>query len=175
MADTLQLLSIIFFSAAGVCLLLTIVFGIVFKIPTVIGDLSGSTAKKSIAKMRATNEKSGNKSYKESKVNSERGKVTGTMPGIYKDKLDVKNSTDVVDPETGLLSENRADTSESEATGILDGEATSILGSETTGLLIDENATAPLDTEAEIPSVRIERKQLRMIEEVIFIHTDEVI
>lgn len=37
---------------------------VLFKIPIVIGDLSGRTAKKSIERMRLNNEKTGNKSYK---------------------------------------------------------------------------------------------------------------
>ena len=70
MAQTLQTLSIISFAVAGVCLVLAVFFWFFFKIPIVIGDLSGRTARKSIAKMRAANEKSGAKSYKESKTNA---------------------------------------------------------------------------------------------------------
>lgn len=166
MAQTLQTLSIISFAVAGVCLVLAIFFWFFFKIPTVIGDLSGRTARKSIAKMRAANEKTGAKSYKESKTNAERGKLTGTMPDS--DKLKKKKSaTDDGKPETGLLSDNMAEE--------LDSEATGILGSETTGLLIDENATVPLDTPAHKHPARAGGKKLEMIEEVMFIHTDEVI
>lgn len=173
MAQTLQTLSIISFAVAGVCLVLAIFFWFFFKIPTVIGDLSGRTARKSIAKMRAANEKTGAKSYKESKTNAERGKLTGTMPdsGKLKKKKDV---TDDGKPETGLLAENKADGLESEATGVLD-EATGILESETTGLLIDENATAPLDTPAHQHPARTGGKKLEMVEEVMLVHTDEVI
>ena len=164
MAQTLQTLSIISFAVAGVCFVLAIFFWFFFKIPTVIGDLSGRTARKSIAKMRAANEKTGTKSYKESKTNAERGKLTGTMPDVADDGK----------PETGLLAENKADGLESEATGVLD-EATGILESETTGLLIDENATAPLDTPAHQHPTRTGGKKLEMVEEVMFVHTDEVI
>lgn len=166
MAQTLQTLSIISFAVAGVCLVLAIFFWFFFKIPTVIGDLSGRTARKSIAKMRAANEKTGAKSYKESKTNAERGKLTGTMPDSGKLKKKTTASDDGK-PETGLLAENKADGLESEATGIL--------GSETTGLLIDENATAPLDSPAQKHPARTGGKKLEMIEEVMFVHTDEVI
>lgn len=169
MAETLQLLSIISFAVAAGCLVLAVFFWFFFKIPTVIGDLSGRTARKSIAKMRAANEKTGSKSYKASQTNAERGKLTGTMPGIGKEKKSDGN------PETGLLSENKADGLDAEATGILDDEATGILGSETTGLLVDENATAPLDMQNPIPIIRTGSKKLEIIEEVILIHTDEVI
>ena len=108
MAQTLQTLSIISFAVAGVCLVLAIFFWFFFKIPTVIGDLSGRTARKSIAKMRAANEKTGAKSYKESKTNAERGKLTGTMPDSGKLKKKITASDDGK-PETGLLAENKAD------------------------------------------------------------------
>lgn len=166
MAQTLQTLSVISFAIAGVCLVLAIFFWFFFKIPTVIGDLSGRTARKSIAKMRAANEKTGVKSYKASKTNAERGKLTGTMSdlGKLKKKKDASNDDK---PETGLLAENKVDGPESEATGIL--------GSETTGLLIDEKATAPLNTPAHKHPARTGGKKLEMIEEVMFVHTDEVI
>jgi len=164
MAQTLQTLSIISFAVAGVCLVLAIFFWVFFKIPTVIGDLSGRTARRSIAKMRVANEKTGAKSYKESKINAERGKLTGTIPDSGKKK---KNITDDGKTETGLLSENKVDGYESEATGILE--------SETTGLLIDEDATAPLKDIVHNQPARTGGKKLKMIEEVMFIHTDEVI
>lgn len=42
MAQTLQALSVISFVIAGACLVLAVFFWLFFKIPTVIGDLSGS-------------------------------------------------------------------------------------------------------------------------------------
>ena len=166
MAQTLQTLSIISFAIAGVCLVLAVFFWFFFKIPSVIGDLSGRTARKSIAKMRATNEKTGAKSYKESKTNAERGKLTGTMPDSG--KLNKKNEAPDDDkPETGLLVDNKANGLDSEKTGMLE--------SETTGLLIDENATAPLDAQAHNPIARTGGKKLEIIEEVILVHTEEVI
>lgn len=173
MTQTLQTLSIISFAVAGVCLVLAVFFWFFFKIPTVVGDLSGKTARKSIAKMRAANEKTGAKAYKGSKTNAERGKLTVSI--LDAGKSDKKNTTaDPNKPETGLLAENKADGLDSEATGMLDEETgrldeeTGFLDSEATGLLIDENKTAPLYTTAG-------DKRLEMLEEVMFVHTDEVI
>lgn len=166
MAHTLQILSIVSFAVAGVCFVLAVFFWIFFKIPTVIGDLSGRTAKKSIAKMRAANEKSGVKSYKASKLNAERGKLTSTMPGIEKAKKG-KSGANSEKPETGLLAGNRAEE--------LDPEATCKLESETTGLLIDDNATTPLAPTTHSPIPRSVGKRLEMIEEVMLVHTEEVI
>lgn len=156
MTETLQLLSIISFAVAAVCFAIAVFFWFFFKIPDVIGDLSGRTARRSIAKMRAANEKSGSKSYKESKVNAERGKLTGTMPGIRKKKTDRLDSSK---PETGLLNENKAKEP----------------ASETTGLLVEDEGTAPLDNQTDTFRVRSGGKKLKMLEEVILIHTEEVI
>lgn len=166
MAETLSTLSIISFAVAGVCLVLAVFFAFFFKIPTVIGDLSGRTARKSIAKMRAANEKTGSKTYKESKTNATRGKLTGNIPDSAKlNKKESRRNSDK--PETGLLAENKADSIDSEETGILDSEAT--------GLLIDAEATATLDTAVPPAAKRTSGKALKIIEEVMLIHTDEVI
>ena len=54
MAETLSMLSIISFIVAGVALAVAIFLWIFFKIPRVIGDLSGRNARKSIASVRAS-------------------------------------------------------------------------------------------------------------------------
>lgn len=166
MAETLSILSIVSFAVAGVCFVLSVFFWFFFRIPTVIGDLTGRTARKSIAKMRAANEKTGAKSYKESKTNAERGKLTGTMPDSGK-LSKKKKAEDNQKPEAGLLAENKAEIYDSKATGILE--------SDTTGLLVDENATAPLDTSVHHTVKRAGGRKIVMIDEVMLIHTDEVI
>ncbi len=166
MAETLSTLSIISFAIAGVCLVLAIFFWIFFNIPTVIGDLSGRTARKSIARMRAANEKSGVKSYKESKTNVERGKLTDTMQQSKKLKKEKGASDDR--PDTGLLTDNCADGTLADETGMLEPE--------TTGLLVDENATAPLNNPAKRNMVKREGGiKFNIIEEIVLIHTDEMI
>lgn len=173
MAETLQTLSFISFAVAGVCFVLAIFFWFFFKVPTVIGDLSGRTARKSIAMMRVANEKNGAKFYKESKNNAERGKLIGTMTDFGKTKKK-KDVSDDSNPETSLLSENKVHSIESEETALLD-EITDIHGSETTGLLIDENATVPLDSPDYNQAGRVVGKKLELIEEVMLIHTNEII
>lgn len=59
MAETLSLIATAALIAAAVCLVVTVVIFIRFGIPSVIGDLSGRTARKSIAQTRKNNEKSG--------------------------------------------------------------------------------------------------------------------
>lgn len=152
MAETLSTLSIISFVLAGVFLVLAVFFWFFFNIPAVIGDLTGRTARKSIARMRAENEKSGKKGHKESKTNLARGKLTGAV---------AKN------PETGLLVENQAKVLKTEETGLLSEEAT--------GLLSDENVTEPLNIVEQKREKRGNGKKLTMLEDVMIIHTDEVI
>ena len=108
MAETLSMLSIISFIVAGVALAVAIFLWIFFKIPRVIGDLSGRNARKSIARVRASNEKSGDKSYRPSAANAARGKLTSTMPQTQPEQAteEIKPVGDM--PETGLLAENRA-------------------------------------------------------------------
>ena len=48
MAETLSMVSMVSFVAAGVCLALTVMIVVCISIPNVIGDLSGRNARKSI-------------------------------------------------------------------------------------------------------------------------------
>ena len=176
MAETLQTLSIISFVVAGVFLVISVFLWLLFKIPTIIGDLSGRTAKKSIAKMRAANEKTGVKSYKESQLNAERGKLTSTMPPAQPappvatppvQYSPITNAVEVDRPETGLLVDNKITNFASQETGVLEAEGTS--------LLVDENVTAPLEEAYEPLPQRPAGKKLEMLDAVCYIHTDEVI
>ena len=157
MAGTLHTLSIISFVLAVAFLILAAILWFVFKIPNVIGDLSGSNARKSIARMRQQNEKTGDKSYKASKKNFARGKLTETMEGR-------KNPTET--EETGLLKENTVTGYEEENTGLLE---------EATGLLNDSGETESLDNKEPEGKRLAASVKIEMIEEVMMIHTDETI
>lgn len=61
---------------AAVMLIVTVLLFFLFKIPSVIGDLSGATARKAIKEIREQNEKTGDKGYSPSAYNVQRGKVT---------------------------------------------------------------------------------------------------
>ena len=52
MAELLVKISYIAFAGAVVCLILAVILFIKFKIPTVIGDLSGKNAKKAIQQLQ---------------------------------------------------------------------------------------------------------------------------
>jgi len=69
----------IFIGAAilcGIMLVVSILLFIFLKIPKVISDLTGATARKAIKNIREQNEASGDKGYKVSAFNEARGKLT---------------------------------------------------------------------------------------------------
>lgn len=160
MAETLSLISIIAFAVAAICLVVTIIIFVRFKIPSVIGDLSGRNARKSIEQMREINEQSGKKSYKPSKINAERGKLTETMQG--------KRNEGSEQPKTGLLDENRVKT-------ITETETTLLIDEETTELLIDDNETAELEECEKSIYGCTGGIPIEMIEEIMFVHTQEIV
>lgn len=151
MADMLTAISIGSFVAAGVFLVIAIVLFIVFRIPSVLGDLSGRNAKKSIEKMRKNNERTGNKPYSPSVTNVKRGK---------------RPEVSGLNGETGLLVENyQAGYGESE---------TGILGN-TTEILLDVNETVALSENVSDANGKAEESIFEYIENVVCIHTEEVI
>ena len=161
MAETLHTLSIISFVLAVIFVAIAIALWFVFKIPNIIGDLSGRNAKKSIARMRQNNERTGDKSFKASEKNIARGKLTGTMEGLG--KADDTNNIE----ETGLLNENLAKEYDDQATGLLLDDAT--------GLLDESGETATLGDKVEVKKRKPSSIVIRMIEDVMLIHTEEVI
>lgn len=162
MAEILSIISLVSFIVSGVCFVLAIFFWIKFGIPTVIGDLSGRTARKSIAKMRESNERTGNKTYKPSTVNANRGKITDTITNPVKTEKN-KKKTETVDrnhPETGLLNTNKAEL---------------VLDIEATGLLNEDEETALLNNLQVNEPRKFGGVKLNLLDDVMLIHTDEVI
>lgn len=78
-AELYKIISIVGFCMAGVFLVLSIILFIKFRIVKVIGDLTGTNAKKAISIIREQNENTGNKAFKPSPLNMERGKITEKM------------------------------------------------------------------------------------------------
>lgn len=167
-AEILSLISVISYIISGVSLALAVFFFFKFNIPSVIGDLSGRTARKSIARMRASNEKAGGQGYKPSAANVNRGKLTDTMHHTGKVTATAAQNANVDDrPETGLLAENKA--------AAVTGQQTDLLEDEATSLLVDEDATTPLYEEPIRSQKRTGGKKMVMLDSVMLIHTDEVL
>ena len=78
-APVFRIISIVCFSVAGASLLLALFLFFKFRIISVIGDLTGKTAKKSIEKMREENAKSGVKSHRPTPAGKSRGPITKPM------------------------------------------------------------------------------------------------
>lgn len=173
-AEILSLISTISFVIAAISFVLAAFFWFNFKIPSVIGDLSGRTAKKSIARIRASNERAAGQGYKPSMTNVKRGKVTDGIWDSQKLKKDSPGGASTPSavegtglPETGLLATNKADIANMQHTELL-------ADNDVTEVLQDDNATAALcDEPKRVP--RAGGKKLIMMEEIILIHTDEVI
>lgn len=85
-AQTWNIISIVGFLLSGIALIAAILIFIKFKIPSVIGDLTGKTVAREIKAMRENNSASGAKLHRPSSVNAARGKLTqqvgnsGAMP-----------------------------------------------------------------------------------------------
>ena len=158
MADILNIISIISYVLAAVALVLAIVCWIVFKIPSVIGDLSGRNARKSIELMRQNNEKAG-KQVAKKKDNPVKVTKTSNAP--------VKQERKQAFDETGLLGEN--------AMGSRDEQETGMLVEDTALLQEDFGATALLVPETENVMRKPSNIVINMIEDIMIIHTEEVI
>lgn len=74
--ELLQTLSIAAYIASGILLLVAVALFFLLDIPKIYGDVSGRTAKRAIEAIRQQNESTGNKAYKPSAVNAERGRLT---------------------------------------------------------------------------------------------------
>lgn len=157
---------------AGLCLAIAIILFFALRIPSVVGDLTGATARKGIANIRNQNENTGVKTYKSSAVNRERGKITDriTPTGTL-----IKNPTDVMGGamETTKIATGRleAEARESYETTLLEEN-----GSNETTVLSDDGygETTLLDKGSDGQSV--DGNVAFAIEyDITFIHTDEVI
>lgn len=170
MASIFKTVSIVFFALAAVCLALGIITFIVFKIPNVIGDLSGRNARKSIEQMRETNEKGGKKSHRPHPVASDRGTLTEP---IKQNSSKLRKQKQVI-PKPQTVS--HVDTKGSSATDVLDDpNATQKLDFNETGTEILAEGTQVLSNEQMQAALNQTAVGFKMIQDIVLIHTDEVI
>lgn len=162
---TYEVYRYIFLGALIACGVMVVVSAILFftlRIPRVIGDLTGRTARKAIEDIRKQNEQSGDKTYKSSAVNLQRGKLTDKI--TQSGKLIKRAETPF---GTGVITEQLAgqqNISYSEETTVLDAV------SETTVLYPTSGETTVLASSED------NQMQSFVIEyEITFIHTNEVI
>lgn len=74
--ELLQTLSTVFFALAAVLFLISLALFFILDVVRLVGDVTGSTARRAIENIRKGNEVSGDKAYKPSPVNKARGKLT---------------------------------------------------------------------------------------------------
>lgn len=179
LASTLNVVSIVLFALAGACLTLAIFSFIKFKIPRIIGDLTGRNARKSIEEMRAENEKSGRKSYRPHPVASDRGTLTEPIK---------QHSGKLKKPKSQKLKKEQTAATQSAPTA----PQHSGIGSGATDVLDDVNATVKLDYDENGTEVLSEGTQVlsneqlqqavnqtsvkfKMIQDIVLVHTEEII
>ncbi|MBE6817533.1 MAG: hypothetical protein E7517_00035 [Ruminococcaceae bacterium] len=113
-----QLVAIIAFGLAGAALVAAIVFFVVFKIPKIINDFTGNTARKSIAKKRKENEKSGKKIFGPTPKAQDRGPLTDKVQPINNVPPSDKVGSEATDVLPGRMGAQPAGEG-SEATDVL--------------------------------------------------------
>ncbi len=171
LAKVLNTVSLVTFILAVAFLAFGIFCFIKFRIPRIIGDLSGRTARKSIEQMRAENEKSGKKSFRPHPVAADRGPLTDQIKQsgkIKKDKAQKSNkSAQQPNLEKGVGSG---------ATDVLeDLNATEKLDYDENGTEILNDGTQVLSNEQINSALNKTTVGMKMIQDIMFIHTDEVI
>lgn len=138
--EFLQTLSMVSYIAAGVLFLGAVALFFLLNVPKLIGDISGSTAKKAIEAIRQQNESTGNKAYKPSFVNVSRGRVTDKISPSG--KLEQRSSGLSIGAQTEKLGTANLAATDAEATTVLNVSETSVLQSEEFGAttVLSENA-----------------------------------
>lgn len=154
MAEMLSVISVVLFIVAAIFIIIAVVLWFVFKIPNVIGDLSGRNAKKSIRQMRVSNE------------NKARKRNNGSLDTDNK-MVHASTYFDVHMNETGLLNDNVR-------RNVCLAAETESLNSDTGDLM--NNSEEILDGSNKSSRDEImKRVGFVLLEEILLVHTDEVI
>lgn len=173
-ANTWLIIAIIGFSLSGIALVAAVIMFIRMNIPAIIGDLTSRTVAREIKAMRDTNASSGDKRFRPSAVNLERGTLTEKVAGNTANNMALAHASKRLDKTSGNLSEKGSKrksgtvglsdavqgksgrvgseptdmlNSDSNATEVLSTESTEVLSDNATEVLSD-NATEVLDTNA---------------------------
>lgn len=198
MAETLQTLSIVSFAVAGVSLIAAVFCFLFFRIPEVIGDLSGRTARRSIARMREANERDydPNKTVPIQRIGREETDMlpdterterleqgTGRTESLNFAGTAAEETVQLRRTQTGTTEEvpsgaDAVDPGDELLTEVMDtpeetafiGRKTAVLTEGTTILRNDEGVTTIPGKRDDAPFCKLE-----MLEEVMIVHTDETI
>ena len=144
----------------------TVALFFVLKIPHVIGDLTGSNARKAIENIRNQNESTGDKIYKSSETNIKRGKIT--------DKISPSGNL-IKNPSGDIAGAMETEKISSAVNNVVSNETTVLESAPDTTVLNDVNETTVLNLNQGETTV-LEQPSIFAIEyEITFVHTSEVI
>ena len=156
------IIAIVGFSLAGIALIAAVIMFIKMNIPAIIGDLTGKTVAREIKAMRESNALTGDKRFRPSAVNLERGTLTEKVANAPMSTSDLKkaHASKRLD-KTGGLGISGKLSKKGGTVGLSDGssqvqpvqnksvsKATEILSNNTTEVLDTSNATEVLNLEA---------------------------
>lgn len=191
MAQVYNIISIVGFSLAGIFFILAVVFWIRFNIPKIVGDLTGRTARKSISQMRSENERSGKKVYTPQssagsgsiRLKNLGDEKTASLSVEKGSKSDENEKTELLEQqaETELLTEGMETellSQEMETELLMEAEDTTLLGG--TDELLEESyvyddETGLLDEGTMLLNEEGNVRDFRIIQSIVYIHTQEVI
>lgn len=158
--------------ACGIFFVIAVILFFTLKIPKVISDLTGRTARKAIENIRMQNEQSGDKTYQSSAVNLERGKLTDKIS--QSGRLMPRDATPF---GTGVITEKISTMELEQPAGETDVLDQPIGETEVLAPVAGEtDVLAPVAGETEVLAPVEQPVQAFTIEyEITFIHTDEVI
>ena len=155
------IIAIVGFSLAGIALIAAVIMFIKMNIPAIIGDLTGKTVAREIKAMRESNASTGDKRFRPSAVNLERGTLTEKVANTPMSTSDLKkaHASKRLD-KTGGLSTSGKLGEKGGTVGLNDGssqvrpvrnesisKATEVLSDNATEVLDTSNATEVLDAE----------------------------
>lgn len=123
-ATTWFVIGVVGFSLAAILFVISLFLFIKLNVPAVIGDLTGRTVAREIKAMRDANAASGDKRFRSSKVNLERGMVTEKVIGRALDTEEIKkaHASKRLDKTTGQL-KNTGDTGKGGTAGLFETRA----------------------------------------------------
>lgn len=152
-ASLFRIIAIVSFALAIAFLVFAIFAFIKFKIPKIIGDLSGRNAKKSIEQMREENEKSGKKAFRPHPVAVDRGTITESIDTSKDSK---KPPADVTSDDDNVTEKLNYDSNGTEVLG----EGTEVLSADMLNEAVQQQQNST---------------EMTMLQNIVFVHTDEAI
>lgn len=169
--ELLETLSLTSYIMAAVLGIVSIILFFLLEIPKLYGDVSGKTARKAIENIRLENTNTGNKAYKPSKVNVERGKLTDKI--THSGRVVAQNEGVDIHVGTEKFNTSTLNSQANETTLLYEG------GNETTVLtqeLSPTNETTILRQEEQVvQNYDATSSQLEILFEISFAESKEII